>query len=162
MNDIEKGILAAKGEDYLAAMNLLMDAYNAGQFTTKGPKSAEALSYYGLCIALVQKKYKLAIEFCQKAIEMNFYWPDHYANLSRVYLAASMRRKAVETVEKGLSMFPEDKGLRRVRRELGVRSRPSVPFLDRANPVNRALGRSRHAAKVAAARKRIEARQEED
>jgi len=154
VNEIEEGIAAAKKADYLAAMNLLMDAYNAGQFSTKGQKSAEALSFYGLCIALVQKKYKLAIEFCQKAIDMNFYWPDHYTNLARVYIAASMKRKAVETLEKGLSMFPEDKGLRRVRRELGVRARPSVPFLGRENPINKALGRSRHQARAERARKR--------
>ena len=105
-NDIARGIEAAKKADYLLALNLLMDAYNSGQFSSRGAKSAEALSYYGLCIALVQKKYKLAIEFCQKAIELNFYWPDHYANLARVYVAASMRRKAIETIEKGEKMFP--------------------------------------------------------
>ena len=154
MSDIEKAIASARKEDYLAAMNLLMDAYNEGQFSKAGAKSAEALSYYGLCIALVQKKYKLAIEFCLKAFEMNFYWPDHYVNLARVYLTASMRKKALETADKGLSMFPEDKGLRKVRREMGVRARPAVPFLERDNPINKALGRSRHAAKVSSAQKR--------
>lgn len=154
MNEIEKGIAAAKSGDYLAAMNLLMDAYNGGQFSTKGSRSAEALSYYGLCIGLVQKKYKLAIDFCQKAIQMHFYWPDHYTNLARVFIAASMRKKAVETVDKGLSMFPEDKGLRKVRVELGVRARPAVPFLDRANPLNKSLGQARHSARRATGKKR--------
>lgn len=154
MNDMERGILEAKREDYLSAMNLLMDAYNSGQFTSKGSRSAEALSYYGLCIALVQKRYKLAIEFCQKAIEMHFYWPDHYVNLAKVYLAASMRRKAVETADRGLALFPEDTKLRRLRIEFGVRARPAVPFLERSNPINKALGQSRHAAKVVAKKKR--------
>jgi hypothetical protein len=36
-----------------------------------------------------------------------------------------------------------------VRRELGVRSAPSVPFLDRSNPINVTLGQSRHAKKIA-------------
>lgn len=155
MNDIDKGIAAARNGDYLAAMNLLMDAYNGGQFSMKGPRSAEALSYYGLCIGLVQRKYKLAIEFCQKAIEMNFYWPDHYTNLAKVYVAASMKRKAVETLDKGLSMFPEDKPLRKARLELGVRSRSSVPFLERDNPINKVLGRTRHSAKVAARKRKV-------
>lgn len=153
MNEIEQGIAAAKQGEFLVALNLLMDAYNAGQFS-KGQKSAEALSYYGLCLALVQKKYKQAIEFCQKAIDMNFYWPDHYTNLTRVYLAASMRRKAVETCDKGFAMFPEDQGLRRVRRELGVRARPAVPFLDRGNPLNKSLGQARHSAKTVEVKKR--------
>jgi len=158
LTDIEKAIEAAKKEDYLSAMNLLTDAFNAGQLTQKGPKTAEALSYYGLCLALVQKKYKQAIGFCQQAIDMNFYWPDHYANLTRVYLAASMRRKAVETIEKGRSMFPDDKLLKRVHVEMGIRTRPVIPFLARGNPINVALGRSRRASKIAEARKRKEER----
>jgi tetratricopeptide (TPR) repeat protein len=158
LSEMERGILHAKNEDYLVAMNLLMDAYNSGQFTKKGPQSSEALSYYGLCIALVQKRYKLAIEFCQRAIDMHFYWPDHYLNLAKVYLAASMRRKAVEAADKGLSLFPEDVRIKRLRIELGVRARPAVPFLDRANPLNQSLGRSRHAAKLAARERRNRAK----
>jgi hypothetical protein len=37
----------------------------------------------------------------------------------------------------------------KVRRELGVRARPTVPFLDRANPINVSLGQVRHAKKAA-------------
>jgi len=144
---MEQGIAAAKKEDYLQAMNLLMDAYNGGEFSRKGAKSAEALSYYGLCLALIQKKYKQAVEFCLKAIDMNFYSPDHYANLALTYSAASMKKKAVETADKGLRLFPEDRNLTRVRKSFGVRSRPAVPFLRRESEINKSLGFSRHARK---------------
>ena len=97
----------------------------------------------------MQKKYKPAVDLCKRAIDLEFYNGDHYANLSRVYLAAGNRKKAIETVEAGLKLMPDHEELRRTRRELGVRSRPSVPFLDRNHPINVTLGQSRHAKKVA-------------
>ena len=86
-------------------------------------KTATGLSYFGLCLALVQKKFKPAIELCKRAIELQFYNGDHYANLSRVYAAAGNRKKALETVQTGLKLLPEHESLREVRRTLGVRSR---------------------------------------
>jgi tetratricopeptide (TPR) repeat protein len=146
--DISKGIRAAKRGDYLEAINLLTDAYERGEFTIHNKDSVEALSYYGLCLALVQKRYKEAIDICKKTIALNFFNPAHYANLARVYVAASFRKKAIETIDEGLRSFPEDKGLRALRLELGVRARPVVPFLERSNPVNVSLGRTRHAKKA--------------
>lgn len=146
--DISKGIRAAKRGDYLEAINCLTDAYERGEFTINSKDSVEALSYYGLCLALVQKKYKEAIEICRKTLTLNFFNPANYGNLAKVYVAASMRKRAIETVEDGLRNFPEDKGLRVLRDELGVRARPTIPFLERSNPVNVSLGRSRHAKKA--------------
>ena len=146
--DITKGIRAAKQGDYLQAMNLLTDAYAGGEFKAHNSKSVEGLSYYGLCLALVQKKYKEAIDVCKKTLTMNFFNPAHYANLARVYIAASMRKKAIDTLEEGLRSFSDDKQLRALRSELGVRSRPVVPFLERSNPVNVTLGRTRHSKKA--------------
>lgn len=146
--DINKGIRAAKRGDYLEAIVLLTDAYERGEFTAHNKDSVEGLSYYGLCLALVQKKYKEAIEICKKTIALNFFNPAHYANLAKVYVAASMKKRAIDTIDDGLRSFPEDKGLRALRAELGVRARPVVPFLERSNPVNVSLGRSRHAKKV--------------
>lgn len=145
--DISKGIRAAKRGDYLEAINYLTDAYESGEFSIHNKDSVEALSYYGLCLALVQKRYKEAIEVCKKTITLNFFNPAHYSNLARVYVAASIRKKAIEIVEEGLRHFPGDKDLRLLRSELGVRARPSIPFLERSNPVNVSLGRSRHAKK---------------
>ena len=145
--DIAKGIRAAKQGDYLMAMNFLTDAYAGGEFKSHNSKSVEGLSYYGLCLALVQKKYKEAIDVCKQCVAMNFFNPAHYANLARVYLAASMRKKAIETLDEGLKAFEDDKQLRSLRLELGVRSRPAVPFLERSNPVNVKLGQTRHAKK---------------
>ena len=63
-------------------------------------------------------------------------------------MAMGNRKKAIETAEAGLKVLPDHDALIKVRRELGVRSRPSVPFLDRAHPINVSLGQARHAKKV--------------
>lgn len=137
---VQTGIAAAKAEEYLLALNLLTEAYSG---PAVDPKAAEGLSYYGLCLALVQKKFKPAIDLCRKAIEMQFYDGAHYENLARVYIAAGMRKKAVESAEEGLKIVPEHEGLLALRKELGIRSRPAVPFLPRENPINQMLGRAR-------------------
>ena len=66
-----------------------------------------------------------------------------------VYTAAGNRKKALEMVQTGLKLLPEHESLREVRRTLGVRSRPAVPFLDRSHPINVTLGQARHAKKLA-------------
>ena len=141
---IQAGISAVQEEDFLKGLNLLAEGYS-GQVESVLP---DGLSYYGLCLALVQKKFKPAIELCRKSIELQFYNPAHYSNLSRVYVAAENRKRAIEAVEQGLKIFPDDDLLLAVRAELGIRSRPAVPFLSRTNSLNRAIGRTRHARTI--------------
>ena len=147
---LEEAILAARTEDYLRSLNMFLDIYGTDDAPPiRTPKDASGLSFFGLTLALMQKKYKPAIDLCRRAIDLEFYNGDHYANLARVYVAAGNRKKAVETADQGLKLVPEHDYLQRVRDELGVRSRPAVPFLDRTNPINVSLGQARHAKKVA-------------
>lgn len=140
---IQEGISSVREEDYLKGLNLLAEGYS-GQVETVLP---DGLSHYALCIALVQRKFKPAIDLCKKAIELQFYNAEHYANLARVYVAAGNRKKAVETAEQGLKILPDDETLIAVRRELGLRARPALPFLSRENPLNRKLGQARATSK---------------
>lgn len=147
---LEEAIKAAREEDFLRALTLFIDIYGTEDSPPiRTPKDASGLSFFGLALALMQKKYKPAIDLCRRAIDLEFYNGDHYANLARVYLAAGNRKKAVETADQGLKLVPEHGYLTRVRESLGVRARPSVPFLDRTNPINVSLGQARHAKKVA-------------
>lgn len=147
---IEEAIDAARVEDYLRALTLFLDIYGSEDAPTlQTAKAATGLSYFGLALAMIQKKYKPAIELCTRAMNLEFYNPDHYINLTRVYTAAGKRKKAIETAEAGLKVHPEYDGLIAVRQSLGVRARPPVPFLDRTNPINVSLGQARHAKKVA-------------
>ena len=146
--DIDAAIALTKEEDYLHALTRFVEIYGTKDAPPiQNAKDASGLSFFGLCLALVQKNYKTAIDLCKRAIDLEFYNGDHYANLSRVYAAQGNRKKAVETADQGLKLVPEHETLLDVRKELGVRSRPPVPVLDRSNPVNVSLGQARHAKK---------------
>ena len=146
---IDDAVSWTRNEEYLRALTEFLDIYGGEEPPPMiSAKTATGLSFFGLCLALVQKKFKPAIELCKRAIELQFYNGDHYANLSRVYAAAGNRKKALETVESGLKLLPEHESLIEARTMLGVRSRPPVPFLDRSNPINVTLGQARHAKKL--------------
>lgn len=146
---LEEAILASRQEDHLRALTMFIDIYGTEDSPPiRTPKDASGLSFFGLALALMQKKFKPAIDLCRRAIDLEFYNGDHYANLARVYVAAGNRRKAVDTAEQGLKLVPEHQYLSRVRETLGVRTRPAVPFLDRTNPINVSLGQARHAKKI--------------
>jgi tetratricopeptide (TPR) repeat protein len=141
---IRAGIDAVMAEEYLAAFNLLSDVYA----TPQDIRHADGLSYLGLCLALVEKNYDGAIDLCQRAIEMRPGETAHYVNLVRVYVAAGKRKQAVSLCDDALKILPSDDRILALRQELGVRAQPPVPFLSRENPINQALGRTRHAKKV--------------
>ena len=148
--DIDAAIALTKVDDYLHALTCFVEIYGDKEAPPiQNPKDASGLSFFGLCLALVQKNYKTGIDLCKRAIDLEFYNGDHYANLSRVYMAQGNRKKAVEIAQQGLKLVPEHEALLEVRKSLGVRSRPAVPFLDRTNPINVSLGQARHAKKVA-------------
>jgi len=147
---LEIAIDTTKEEDYLHALTMFLDVYGTEDSPPLSTgKAATGLSYFGLCLALVQRKFKQGVDLCKRAIDLEFYNGDHYANLARVYLAAGQRKKAVDTAEAGLKLAPENEELMKVRGDIGVRARPTVPFLDRSNPINVSLGQARHAKKVA-------------
>jgi len=147
---LEMAIQAAREEDFLRAITLFVDVYGTDDAAPiRTPRDASGLSYFGLSLALMQKKYKPAIDLCKRAVDLEFYNGDHYANLARVYIAAGNRKKALETLEQGMKLVPGHDYLDQVRRSMGVRSRPAVPFLDRAHPINVSLGQARHAKKEA-------------
>ena len=154
LSAIEKAIDATKDEEYLKGLTLFLDVYGTDAAPPiKSPKDAVGLSYFAVCLAMVHRRFKEAVELCKRAIDLEFYNGDHYANLGRVYIAGNNRKKALETLESGLRVAPENDALRALRKEMGVRARPAVPFLDRAHPINVSLGQARHARKGPAKKK---------
>ena len=155
MNKIEEAIHLSRRGEFLPALSRFLEIYGTENAPPlNNPKAAAGLSYFGLCLALVQKKYRPAIELCRRALDLEFYNGDHYVNLARVYLAAGQRKKALDIAESGLRLLSDHDDLQRVRRSLGVRARPPVPFLDRSHPINVTLGQARHAKKVSEPEKR--------
>jgi tetratricopeptide (TPR) repeat protein len=146
---IDEAIAAAREDDFLRALTIFIDVYGNEDKSARTPKEGKGLSFFGLSLALVRKEMKSAIDLCRRAIELEFYNGDHYANLARVYAAAGNRKKAIATADQGLKLAPEHEYLRSVRKSFGIRSQPYVPFLGRTNPINVSLGQARHAKKVA-------------
>ena len=146
--DIEDAIGATLNDEYLRALTIFIEIYGTEDAPPiKSAKDASGLSYFGLCMALVRRQYKIAVDLCKRALDLEFYNGDHYANLARVYMAAGNRKKAVETADQGLKLVPGHEYLMEVRQDLGIRSRPAVPLLDRSNPINVSLGHARAAKK---------------
>ena len=151
---INEAIHLTKQAEYLEALTLFLDIYGSEEAPpVQDAKGASGLSYFGLSLAMVQKKYRMAVDLCRRALDLEFYG-DHYANLAHVYMVSGQRKKAYEIVQTGLRLLPDHEALQRARRQLGVRSRPAVPFLDRSHPINITLGQARQQKKVVVAEKR--------
>lgn len=103
--------------------------------------AAAAMSYYGLCLAIVRHRYREAVDYCKVSLKHSLVDPEHRLNLALVYLERGDRRRAVQALNAGLRLEPRHRGILRVYEGIGRRGRPVLPFLDRANPLNVWLGR---------------------
>ncbi len=101
-------------------------------------------SYLGYGIARYEHRVKEGLALCQHSIKVQFYEPENYVNLARVYLLARNRRKAVEALTRALKLNASHPGARALAREIGWRRRPVIPFLSRDNFFNQLLGKMRH------------------
>ena len=105
--------------------------------------AAAAFSYYGLCLAMVKRRYADGVKFCKISIKANFMDPDHRCNLGLVYLERQNRRRAIGAFEEGLRIQPTHRRINAILDRIGRRTGPVVPFLSRDNPLNVWLGRRR-------------------
>jgi tetratricopeptide (TPR) repeat protein len=109
----------------------------------------EALSYYGLALAMRRQRLDDAVEFCRQAIDRDPIRAEHYYNLGQVCLARGDKRMAVRAFTQGLRVEPRHARLLAEVQRLGVRRRPVVDGIARTNPINRCLGWMRHRLKPA-------------
>ncbi|MBW2280952.1 MAG: hypothetical protein JRG76_15405 [Deltaproteobacteria bacterium] len=105
------------------------------------PQSARFRSAYALALALVRGQFLGATELARAAVRQEFYNPDLYLNLARIYLAFDFKAEAVRYLRRGLMVDPESERLGRKLAELGVRRRPAIRFLPRGHALNRLMGR---------------------
>jgi len=91
-----------------------------------------------------QQRIQEGMRLCQHAIKIEFYQVENYLNLARTCMLGNYRRAAVRAVADGLKVDPENRALLEIRKELGLRRSPVLPFLSRSNPFNTLLGRLRH------------------
>jgi hypothetical protein len=159
MGLVHRGIAAAKKEQFERGLILLTEAYNRFGAGAEGTSSSKLLadsasvagrrtptlllSYLGLCLSMTKGRYREAARLCEMAIRHEPFHVDHYLNLARVWEAGRSPKNVVGAIERGLAVTHAP-ALLALQKEFGARKTPVVPFLQRDNPVNRALGKLRH------------------
>ena len=106
------------------------------------PTAHGYLSYQGVALAHVERKYSDAERLCRRAIESEYHRPEHYFNLGEVHLLAGRRAEAVKCFNQALSWNPAFEAAIDALRKLGIRKPPVVPMLPRSHPVNVLLGKA--------------------
>jgi len=130
------GMLFLKREKYREALAAFRQALSLQELEPR------YLSYAGFCLAHVEKRSKEAIELCEKAVRIEFYRPELFLNMGRVYLLSGNKRKAHQTFWKGFALDRDNKELRAELEKMGTRKPPVFPFLDRKHPLNRIIGKA--------------------
>jgi tetratricopeptide (TPR) repeat protein len=121
------------------------------------PDDPFVLSFYGCLQAMVDKEHRSGVDNCTKAIAMvqkkagtvgrELLFPVLYLNLGKAYVAAGRKKNAVIVFNQGLHYDPQHAGILKELRILGARKKPLVTFLDRANPLNKYLGKALNSKK---------------
>ena len=138
----KRGVQLCRSEATLEEGFALLKAVANAKLSLELP--AAFYSYLGFGLAGFEGQYRAGVKLCQRAIEMEFFQPEHYLNLGRTYMLLGSRRKAVKALQKGLEVDRTYAPLHRFYRNLGRRKKPVLPFLPRNSGPNRVLGRLRH------------------
>jgi tetratricopeptide (TPR) repeat protein len=142
-DSFQKGLEAFTDGRRKEAMALFEAAIELERRFGQDRPQARYLSYYGVCLGLEKNDLRESLRFCREAVTIEGYNPDIRCNLGRVLLRAGRRKEAYVNFVRGLRVEPRHGQTLKSLKQLGVRRRPVVPFLDRGNPVNVLLGRMR-------------------
>jgi len=134
------GYAYVKEANYKEALTCFRPVMAAYEDDPSSEVPAKLLSYFGLALALGENRINEAVTYCTTAVKKEFYHPELYVNLARVYLKANRRYKAVNVLFKGLKVDGEDPGILSELHKLGIRSKPVFSFLHRGHMVNKHLG----------------------
>jgi len=107
------------------------------------PVLSNSSSFYGVCVAMVKRRYAEAVKYCNISLKSQFMDPDHHTNLGLVYLERNDRASAIEHFHAGLRIQPRNRRIHRILIDIGRRQPPIITFLSRNNPINVWLGRRR-------------------
>ena len=111
---------------------------------SRAPHHARIRSYYGLALAVVERRFAEAAELCNSSLKQEFFNPDLYHNAARVYLEFGFKADAVRCLRRGRMINPSHKPISQLLRELGMRRGPVLRFLPRTHRLNVWLGQARY------------------
>ena len=101
------------------------------------------LSYYGLSQAQARGATPHVIQACETAARRDFFNPDLFLNLGRVFLLAGKTTKAFAAFQRGLELAPRHKALLADYAKIDRREAPPLAIVSRSNPLNKMLGKLR-------------------
>ena len=104
----------------------------------------DALSYFGLTLAMRRQRLNDAVEFCRRAIDQSPIKADFYYNLGQVHLIRNDKALAVRAFTQGLRLSPNHAALNAAVKRMGIRQRPAIEAVRRGSVINRCLGWMRH------------------
>ena len=142
---LDAGREAIKRDQWPRALSFLsayFNRYNARDETVP----ASGLATYALCLGHSRQLFR-GIELCKQAQNAEPRNPHIYLCLAQLHLLSPSRREAIDAVERGLRVVPDNFMLLRMRKRLGVRQAPPLPFLNRNHGLNVKLGRLIHRIK---------------
>ena len=138
----QRGIDLCRAGKWKAGMEILGKIAESDRQGTE--LSGLFYSYLGYGIAAYERRGKEGLALCQHAIKVQFYEPENYVMLARVYLLRRRRGKAIDALQRALKLNARHPEAVKLAQEIGFRRRPVIPFLSRSNPLNITLGRLRH------------------
>ncbi len=135
---LETGCSMYEGGDPVQALEYLRDAYR------RESGDARVRSYYGLCLGLSERRFEESVELCQSAAKQEFFNPDLYLNLARLYFGFGFKTEGIRFLRRGLMIDPGHAVILAMLDEFGDRRSPVLSFLPRRHRLNRCLGAVRH------------------
>lgn len=135
--EFEGALASLEAGDVENALSSLRSAHE------RAPDHAQIRSFLGLAIARSDGDFSQARALCEEAAKQEFFNPELYLNLAKVYLRFGRRSEALRYLRRGQMIDPGHQPIREAIASLGRRRLPIVPFLPRRHPLNRALGNAR-------------------
>ena len=105
---------------------------------------ARARSYLGVCVGICDRGFEDAVALCASASKQEFFNPEVYLNLARVYLHFGFKTEGRRYLLRGQMIDPANTEIVAALDQLGSRSSPVLKFLPRCHFINRWLGGARH------------------
>ena len=97
-------------------------------------------SSLAVCLAKEKRDFKLAVSLCKEAIRKEPKNSIHFLNLGRVHLLADQKRDALRIFSMGLRN-ENNQDIIAEMKKFDRRRPPLISFLERGNPINKALGK---------------------
>ncbi len=137
-NLFQQGLVYFVREAYEEAQVCFQAAHDAE------PDHARARSYLGVCVAICEGRFEEALALCTSASKQEFFNPETYLNMARVYLRFGFKTEGRRYLLRGQMIDPANVQVSQALEQLGERVSPVVRFLPRQHFINRWLGSARH------------------